>query len=95
MDIFQLFAALFGPSSYCFLVHCLLYCAARWKGTAARLALLVSLCGGGGGGQARPSRLPAGGGCEVLGGGHGDTARFSCSSCAARWYGLEKAQGKF
>ena len=62
---------------------------------AARLALLVSLCGGGGGGQARPSRLPAGGGCEVLGGGHGDTARFSCSSCAARWYGLEKAQGKF
>ena len=40
-------------------------CAARWKGTAARLALLVSLCGGGGGGQARPSRLPAGGGCEV------------------------------
>ena len=31
-----------------------------------RLALLASLCdgGGGGGGQARPSRLPAEGGCD-------------------------------
>ena len=37
----------------------------------------------------------AGGVCEVQVGGHGDTARFSCSSCAARCYGLEKAQGKF
>ena len=40
-------------------------CDARWKGTAACLALLVSLRGGGG--QVRPSRLPAGGGCEVVG----------------------------
>ena len=32
----------------------------------------AALCDGGGvGGQVRPSRLPAGGGC-----GHGDTARF-------------------
>ena len=30
----------------------------------AHLALLASLCGGGGGGQARPSRLPAAGGCD-------------------------------
>ena len=29
-----------------------------------RLALLASLCDGGGGGQARPSRLPAEGGCD-------------------------------
>ena len=39
--------------------------ATRWIGTDARLALLASLCGGGDGGQARPSRLPAeGGGCD-------------------------------
>ena len=69
-------------------------CASRWKGTAARLALLVSLCGGGGGGQVRPSRQPAGGGCDVWGSGYGDTARLSCPSCAARCDGLEKAQGK-
>ena len=35
----------------------------------------AALCDGGGG-QVRPSRLPAGGGCEVRGSGHGDTARF-------------------
>ena len=35
------------------------------KGTAAHIALLVSLCAGGGVGQAQPSWLPAGGGCEV------------------------------
>ena len=44
----------------------------------ARLVLLLTLhslphCGGGGGGQTRPSRLQAKGGCEVRGGGNGDT----------------------
>ena len=33
----------------------------------------AALCDGG---QVRPSRLPAGGGCEVRGSGHGDAARF-------------------
>ena len=37
-------------------------CAERWFGTAA---LLASPCGGSGGGQARPSRLPVEGGCDV------------------------------
>ena len=39
MGIFQLFAALFGPSSYCFLVHCLLCCAVLLAGKVLLLAL--------------------------------------------------------
>ena len=57
-----------------------------WGGCAACLALLASLRGGSGGGHALPSWQPTAGGCEVLGGGGGDT-------CAARCDGGGLAQG--